>query len=165
VTPLADYRALVVAGEEVRSPVLLAGFATAIRPSEREFRTATRDATTSLPPFDTVLADPATCVLILEKAGKNPYEGFVFVGRASTSDVVIRDASISKSHAAFDYAYGAWHVRDNRSHNGTSVNGRRLASGERVRIESRDALVFGAYPVYVVMPDDLKRLIERSPRG
>jgi pSer/pThr/pTyr-binding forkhead associated (FHA) protein len=51
-------------------------------------------------------------------------------------------------------------VKDNRSHNGTFWNERKLASGERKRLETGDAIRFGAYPVYVIMPADVRRILE-----
>ena len=60
----------------------------------------------------------------LSKSDRNPYQNFIFVGRASTCDVILRDASVSKTHAVFerDGQQPLWKLRDNRSHNGTWVN-------------------------------------------
>ncbi len=108
------------------------------------------------------MATEGALVAPLVKAGRNPYANFIFVGRASTSDIVLRDASVSKSHAVFEAGTGTdgWRLRDNGSHNGTFVDGRRLAGKTPVSIASGSAVLFGAYPAYVLMPDDLRRILE-----
>jgi pSer/pThr/pTyr-binding forkhead associated (FHA) protein len=53
-----------------------------------------------------------------------------------------------------------WRLRDNRSHNGTWVDGQRLTSKSRVAVQSGQPLVFGAYPAYLIMPVDLRRILE-----
>lgn len=140
-------------------PLLLADFV-APTPPRGEFRTATRTASTGLPPLEIAVRAPALRILPLEKTARNPYERFVFIGRASTCDVILRDVSVSKSHAVFERERAEWFVRDNRSHNGTYVGERRLEAGERARIASGDALRFGACAVYFVMPKDLRRILE-----
>jgi pSer/pThr/pTyr-binding forkhead associated (FHA) protein len=82
------------------------------------------------------------------------------VGRASTCDVILRDASVSKTHAVFERDGEAlWRLRDNRSHNGTWVNYARLTPNARIPVASGDAILFGAYPAYLVSPDELRRLL------
>ena len=143
------------------TPLLLADFVDAT-PPKGEFRTATREAATGLPPIEVAMRSPSLRVLAIEKTARNPNEEFVFIGRASTCDVILRDASVSKSHAVFERESAEWFLRDNRSHNGTFVGDRRLESGERVRVESGDAIRFGAYVVYFVLPRDLRRILETT---
>jgi hypothetical protein len=68
----------------------------------------------------------------------------VSVGRARNSDVVLRDASVSKFHAWFardeDNHY---FLADAHSRNGTFKNDVQLAEGEPVRVTSGDLLRFG----------------------
>ncbi len=113
--------------------------------------------------------DPATQVAALEKSPRNPYDGFLFLGRASTCDVIIRDASISKTHAVIELNGKDWRIRDNRSRNGTWLNGVRLKPNEKLALKSGDAIVLGSYPVYFVHSTELMRLLARpsmrAPRG
>lgn len=142
-----------------RTPVLLADFMNPT-PPDGEFRTATRKGSAALPPVEEALRASSLRAVPLAKTDRNPYEAFVFVGRASTCDVILRDVSVSKSHAVFELEPDGWIVRDNRSHNGTFVGERRLALGERARVASGDAVRFGTYPVYFMMPQDLRRILE-----
>ena len=94
----------------------------------------------------------------LEKSPRNPYDGFLFLGRASTCDIIIRDASISKTHAVIEPSEAGWHLRDNRSRNGTWRNMDRLKDGERVALVSGDVIVLGSYPLYFILSADLMKL-------
>ena len=105
-----------------------------------------------------------TMVALLEKSPRNPYDGFLFLGRASTCDVIVRDASISKTHAVIEPAGDGWYVRDNRSRNGTFKNQTRLKDGERAPLASGDLLVLGSYPLYFLLSTDLFRLLRMSSR-
>ncbi len=157
--PLSYYRASAAELEALDVPVLLSDFRAGVRAGAGEFRTATRDVG-PIPALGVVLHDPEVNITPLAKSDRNPYENFIFVGRASTCDVILRDASVSKSHAVFERTADGWILRDNRSHNGTWVHERRLAPSERVPVESGIAIVFGAFPVYVIMPSDLRRILE-----
>ena len=127
----------------------------------REFRTSTLSLPEIIPPLLAVVADPATQVVPLEKSSRNPYDAFLFLGRASTCDVVIRDPSISKSHAVIEPQGDILRLRDNRSHNGTWRNGERLKDGERVDLASGDVIVLGSYPVYFMRSLDLIKILSR----
>ncbi len=141
--------------------VLLLDFWKATHPA-REFRTSTLNAPETVPPLSAVTADPATQVVPLEKSPRNPYDGFLFLGRASTCDIIVRDASISKSHAIIEPSGSRFSLRDNRSRNGTWHNGERLKDGARVDLASGDVIVLGSYPIYFVLSTELIKLITRS---
>ena len=157
--PLALDELLAYADHDPETPLLIVDFCDPTMP-RGEFRTATRTAAPELATVELALASASLRVVPLEKTDRNPYEAFVFVGRASTCDVILRDASVSKSHAVFEREASGWILRDNRSHNGTFVGDRRLALGERAPIASRTAVRFGTYPVYFMMPVDLRRILE-----
>lgn len=149
-------------------PVLLVGLNGAARAAAAEYRTATRDAVNGLPPLEDVLLDE-TFVAPFVKSARNPYENFIFVGRASTCDIVLRDPSVSKTHAVLEHDPSAapdasWRIRDNGSHNGTWVNGRKLTPRDPVMLVGGDALVLGAYPAYVILPDAMRRIISGMGR-
>jgi hypothetical protein len=131
----------------------------------REFRTSTLVQTPPpIPSLSAATHDPATRVAMLEKSGRNPYDGFLFLGRASTCDVIIRDASISKTHAVIEPAADAWYLRDNRSRNGTFKNQLRLKDAEKVKLASGDLVVLGSYPLYFLFVEDLFRLLRLTSR-
>jgi FHA domain len=166
VTLLSEYRQRHVDGElePIEVPVLLVGMRGNGRATAAEFRTSTRQGVLARPQVEELLLDEGASLAPLTKSDRNPYDNFIFVGRASTCDVIFRDASVSKSHAVFERDDArVWRLRDNGSHNGTWVDGRRLAPKTRVPVASGHAIVFGAYPAYLIMPDDLRRILETMP--
>lgn len=66
------------------------------------------------------------------------------IGRSAENDLVLRHASVSKSHAFIEYDdRDLFYVCDEGSTNGTQINGRTLASGELEVLEAGDTLRFG----------------------
>jgi pSer/pThr/pTyr-binding forkhead associated (FHA) protein len=66
----------------------------------------------------------------------------VVIGRGVDSDFVIRDATVSRRHAAIHREGYAWFVEDLGSKNGTRVNGRPVHG--RAVIAPGDEIGFGA---------------------
>jgi pSer/pThr/pTyr-binding forkhead associated (FHA) protein len=64
----------------------------------------------------------------------------VFVGRAATSDIVVRDARVSRTHARLEYIAIGCALVDLGSANGTYVNGVRV---ERANLASGDTIIVG----------------------
>jgi hypothetical protein len=129
-------------------------------PSTRQFRTSTDGGEYVLvPPLSAVLASPDTLAAPLRKRENSPYAEFIFVGRSTTADVQLEDASISKSHAAFQRHGEEWFVKDVRSRNGTYVDGTRLELGGRVALRSGAQVTFGAVPAYFAELPHLRRLL------
>ncbi len=61
------------------------------------------------------------------------------LGRGPQSDLLLRDDTLSEPHAVFEFADGAFRVRDLGSTNGTHVNGSPvdvapLANGDRIQV-------------------------------
>jgi hypothetical protein len=72
------------------------------------------------------------------------YSHRLSVGRATNNDIVLRDESISKFHAWFEYEDGAgYHVMDARSKNATKVNGRALPPLEAELLSAGDTIELG----------------------
>ncbi|HEY3822834.1 MAG TPA: FHA domain-containing protein [Polyangiaceae bacterium] len=161
--PLSEYRQRAAAAEIARLdvPVLLVGMRGPPGSAAAEYRTSTREGTPSMPTVTEALHDDGVSLAPLSKSARNPYRNFIFVGRSSTCDVILRDASVSKTHAVFerDDRASLWMLRDNRSHNGTWVNRARLGPEARVSVASGDSIVFGAYPAYLLSPDELRRIL------
>jgi hypothetical protein len=166
VRPLSEFRELAVAGATSldQQAVLLVEFRQGAGPS-REFRTGTIGSPSVVPPLASVMVDASTMVVPLEKSPRNPYDGFLFLGRASTCDVIIRDASISKTHAVIEPSRGGWHLRDNRSRNGTWRNMDRLKEGERVALVNGDLIVLGSYPLYFLFSEEFLKTLSRGSLG
>ncbi|MCE9613977.1 MAG: FHA domain-containing protein [Lentisphaerae bacterium] len=67
-------------------------------------------------------------------------EGGFGLGRESTNDLAIDDATLSREHCQFFFRAGKLWVSDLQSANGTEVNGKRIAS---VALEKGDSVVIG----------------------
>jgi pSer/pThr/pTyr-binding forkhead associated (FHA) protein len=160
---LSEYRQPAAAAEIARLdvPVLLVGLRGGVRAPAAEYRTSTHEGTPAVPSVAEALLDQGVCLAPLSKSERNPYQNFIFVGRASTCDVILRDASVSKTHAVFERDAGQplWKLRDNHSHNGTWVNRARLRADARVPVASGDSIVFGAYPAFLLSPEELRRIL------
>ncbi len=75
----------------------------------------------------------------------------IIVGRADTSDIMILDRQISKTHALFQGAGDRWELSDAGSRNGTWVGHRKLAPrGDAAVVQSFDILSFG-HRVYLFL--------------
>jgi len=68
----------------------------------------------------------------------------VVVGRARPADVPVRDPSLSRQHARFEYVDGELWVEDLGSTNGTRVNGKKI---QRAKIKPADAVSLGGVSV------------------
>ncbi len=64
------------------------------------------------------------------------------VGRASSSDIVLNDASVSREHAEIRFTAQGWVLRDLGSSNGTFLNGVVVGGSER-RVRPNDLIKLG----------------------
>jgi len=89
-------------------------------------------------PFQTL---PDTHLVVTKGAGLQPFyrlhkSPFTVGGRKGEVDLHIELPQVSGLHATFQlFKLGAVYVIDNQSTNGTFVDGRRLAAGERVQVK------------------------------
>jgi pSer/pThr/pTyr-binding forkhead associated (FHA) protein len=67
----------------------------------------------------------------------------VRVGRDPSSDIVLRDQTVSRNHATLDRRGNEWSVTDLGSTNGTEVGGRRLAPTQATTLRPGDTVGFG----------------------
>jgi predicted component of type VI protein secretion system len=74
---------------------------------------------------------------------------WLVIGRGRSADVVLAEATISRSHAAIGYEAEGFFVQDLGSTNGTSVNGSRI---ERTRLKDRDSIQMGKLVLGVTLP-------------
>ncbi len=92
----------------------------------------------------------STEVAIVANAPENPQQQRIAVGRASSCDIVLRDASVSKLHAQLQVSDGArLELLDLGSRNGTRVNDRAIKPYEPVPVSSGDRIVFGDVVTYL----------------
>ena len=66
------------------------------------------------------------------------------VGRGPSCTVQVASRHVSGEHAAIYFSDGEWVLRDLASTNGTHVDGRRIATGERLRLTTGMAIAFGS---------------------
>ena len=120
------------------------------------------DATTSIAPIlglgntETVSKrEPAIIIMSGPTAGqtiKLSGRSLWKVGRSTDSDVVLQDASVSRSHAEFHGKADEWELIDLNSSNGTFVSGERI---QRKQLTADDKIQFGSNTILkYVMQDD-----------
>jgi FHA domain len=94
------------------------------------------------------------------KVPGHPFPDRISVGRALNCDIVLRDPSVSKLHAHFKVlGPGEAELTDIKSVNGTRVNGEWTTSGQAVRVESGDTIIFGGVACQFLDPKALFDLL------
>lgn len=78
------------------------------------------------------------------------------VGRSRLADLHMTEPTVSGEHAVVRWTGREWELHDLGSRNGTSVDGRRLAPGERVAISRGSVITFG-------QGDNAWRLVDDAP--
>lgn len=117
-------------------------------------------------PHDPRLSEDAARyrVFPLVKAPNAPWPERISIGRARNNDVVLRDNSISKLHAIFMTGPTPLTLVDAGSRNGTRVNDRKLANGEKVVLKVSDTVVLGAVSLVLLDSFGLYDLIQTQLR-
>ena len=85
-----------------------------------------------------------------------PLPARLLVGRAPACALCLDDRRVSGEHATIRWTGHQWEIRDLGSRNGTFVDGRRLASGERIPLDAGARMAFGG-------TDDLWELVDTGP--
>lgn len=82
----------------------------------------------------------------------------ITIGRSTSNQVVIDDATVSAHHAVIERADAGYQIRDLDSTNGVYVNGKRLTLSP---IQASDNIVIGTHNLRVVetLPNDLERTV------
>jgi hypothetical protein len=88
-------------------------------------------------------------VAAVKKKEGNPFPDRVSVGRARNCDIVLRLPYISKLHAHFMISGKVLAVCDQRSANGTAVNGHEVEPGKNVPVGPGDLVSFGSLELEV----------------
>jgi pSer/pThr/pTyr-binding forkhead associated (FHA) protein/Mg-chelatase subunit ChlD len=77
------------------------------------------------------------------------------IGRSQRNDIVIQQPAVSSFHATIDFRNMAFYLEDQRSTNGTQLNGMRLTPNEPLRLKSGDRITFAKYDFKFVMVDQI----------
>lgn len=87
------------------------------------------------------------------------------IGRAKDNDIVIADFVISKNHAQIVIFHDMYFVMDLGSTNGTKVNGRQVAPGMKVQLQTNSTLAFGRYCFVFAHPLQVYRGMRKEMLG
>jgi hypothetical protein len=136
--------------EALQSPALLvAGSSEAPRretpPNMRRELSYRRTTISATPrgPASRELASYAGRLAFVDKRPGNPFPSMIAIGRAMNNDIVFLLETVSKFHGFFSPAADGWTFTDQRSANGTLVNGRRIEGGKAHPIADGDKIRFG----------------------
>jgi len=77
------------------------------------------------------------------------------IGRSQRNDIVIQQPAISGFHATIEFRNMAFYLEDQRSTNGTQLNGSRVTPNEPVRLKSGDRITFAKYDFKFIMVDQI----------
>lgn len=76
----------------------------------------------------------------------------LIIGRSPDADVVIDNTAISRHHSSIELRDGRHYLADLKSTNGTSVNGKPIAS--KVPISEKDVIFIGKFRLIQAAPDE-----------
>ncbi len=109
---------------------------------------------------------PKCAVVFLEKSDRNPFSHMITFGRAHNNDVVLAHPTVSKVHAYFTTSPTGWVLNDQRSTNGTYVEGKPLPKGGSAPLPSGAVIRFGSLVrARFFSPAHLFRFLERGSVG
>ena len=101
-------------------------------------------------------------VVAIAKAQGNPYPDRISVGRTGNCDIVLRDPSVSKLHAHFRVERdGELVLVDQRSSNGTMINGTVALPGISEPLENGDVVQFGNVRATILNADGVYEALQR----
>lgn len=109
-------------------------------------------------------------VSAVQKRRGNPFPDRISVGRARNCDVVLRYSFVSKLHAHFLLPNAELPLAqqrelqlvDQKSHNGSAVNGQPLEPGRPVPVENGDELVLGSLRLRLMNAERFVAFIKRE---
>jgi hypothetical protein len=87
------------------------------------------------------------------------------VGRSRLADLRMNDPTVSGEHAVLRWTGRTWELHDLGSRNGTFLDGRRLAAGERVVLKREALIAFGDAANAWRLVDDAPPTIIAVPEG
>lgn len=99
----------------------------------------------------------------LEPLHLDPAQGSRTIGRSARCDWVLADESVSRSHAQFVHASGAWYLIDLGSRLGTWLNGVRIEPTRAAPVHAGDVLRIGPWALRIAstkLEPDTKPTVE-----
>ena len=125
-----------------------------------------RTLLTDEPDDHTDLPPSKYLVFPVRKTERSLIARFYSVGQTRNNDIVIRDVSVSKSHAFFeDDGNGGFILQDARSTNGSYVNGKRVprsGMGLPVAVRTGDLIRFGSVELSFIDARSFRDLIRAA---
>jgi hypothetical protein len=80
----------------------------------------------------------------VQKREENPWQDRILIGRATNNDIILREPSVSKSHAHLaQESDGSWLIHAKKTVNGTLVDGRVVEAGSTCTLRAGSTLQFG----------------------
>jgi len=76
----------------------------------------------------------------------------ISIGREPNNDVTIPKETVSGFHATIEFKNGYFHLEDQRSSNGTSLNDRKIEANQPIRLKSGDRIKFDIYEFTFFIP-------------
>lgn len=76
----------------------------------------------------------------------------ITIGREPDNDVAIPKETVSGFHATIEFKNGYFHLEDQRSSNGTSLNDRKIEANQPIRLKSGDRIKFDIYEFTFFIP-------------
>lgn len=108
------------------------------------------------------LASAAHCIVPVR--GKRGGGG-TLLGRSPAAGIRLSDPSVSAEHAELSVEDGGLRIRDLKSKNGTTVNGRRLLEEECPWLQPMDRLTFGRVQAFACDPRVLRAVLRQDLRS
>ena len=112
-------------------------------------------------PFPSVRSVPEAKLIDVKNAGSEASSPLIVnkekvtIGRDSGNDIVIPQKTISGWHAAIEYYNGYFYLEDQRSTNGTLLNGRHVEPNRPVKLKSGDRISFAVHEFTFLVSDQV----------
>lgn len=107
------------------------------------------------------LASAAHCIVPVH--AKRSGAG-TLLGRSPSASIRLSDPSVSAEHAELSVEDGGLRIRDLKSKNGTTLNGRRLLEDECPWLQPMDRLTFGRVQAFACDPRVLRAVLRQDLR-
>ena len=122
------------------NPFLVLVFAPPRQDFDDEESTVRTEMVSLTEPDTRALQERKKMVVPLRVTGRGRKRKNLVAGRLGSCDIIIREAKVSREHAAFFERRGRWFVEDLGSSNGTRLNGKRLVPHKAVQLKSGDMI-------------------------
>lgn len=108
----------------------------------RQIQTAGADEDLNLPEAELEDLDK---ILGEDQAPYKLEQSRINIGRSQRNDMIIENPAVSSFHATIEFRNMSFYLEDQRSTNGTMLNGQRLAANDPVRLKGGDSITFAKF--------------------